>query len=271
MLEILSKEQERLLWKTMETWFNNAYIRKDFNKDLIEDSISWLYNISGLKKPEILYASSPLQCQSVASMKKIKNQQNQITTTNLERHTRDTIGKQFNSAPLLPDLVVRKIRERVCDQLSLVWEGVYLIAEHIRRNLKGNYENFSRDGIAAFQWCSYHEFFEKIGVITSNSSFNKYQNFIFNSGIFLSIYAKDHAIVCPNPSKAYFNKEAQLHYVDGSAISWEDGYKIYCLFGSAVNKETVMNLNYAERLRQYRDIKDSFKLYEKDGILFVKR
>ena len=147
---------------------------------------------------------------------------------NLERHIRDTIGKQFNSVPLLSDLVDRKIRERVCDQLSLVWEGVCLIEEHMRRILKGNYENFSRDGIAAFQWCSYHEFFEKIGVITSNSSFEKYRNFIFNSGIFLSIYNKDHAIVCPNPSTAYFNKEAQLHYVDGAAISWDGKLIKHC-------------------------------------------
>ena len=269
MLEILSKEQEKLLWKTMETWFNNAYIRKDFDKDIIEDSICWLYNTSGLKKPEILYASSPLQCQSIASTMKIRTQQNQITTPNLERHVRDTIGKQFNSALLLADLVDRKIRERVCDQLSLVWEGRYLIEEHIRRRLKGNYENFSRDGIAAFQFCSYHEFFEKIGVIKSNSSFDKYRNFIFDSGIFLSIYAKDHAIVCPNPSKAYFDRELQLHSVDGPAISWEDGYKIYCLFGTPVNKETVMN--NAEQLRQFKYIKDRFEFYEKDGTLYVKR
>ncbi|MEW6418759.1 MAG: hypothetical protein AB1480_11675 [Nitrospirota bacterium] len=138
----------------METWFNNAYVRKDFNRDIIEDSISWLYSISGLKKPEILYASSPLQCQSIASMI------NQIEPTDPGRSIRYAIGKEFNSAPLLSDLVDRKICERVCDQLSLVWEGVYLIEEHLRRRLKSKYENFSRDGIAAFQWCSYHEFFE---------------------------------------------------------------------------------------------------------------
>ncbi len=269
MLEILSKEQEGLLWRTMETWFNNAYVRKDLNKDLIEDSICWLYSISGLKKPDIFYASSPLQCQSIASMIKTRTQQNRITTTNLERHIRDTIGKQFNSAPLLPDLVDRKIRERACDQLSLVREGGDLVEEHLRRVLKDTCEKFSRDGIAAFQWCGYHEFFEKIGVIKSNSSFDKYRNFIFDSGIFLSIYDKDHAIVCPNPSWAYFNKEIQLHSIDGPAISWGDGYKIFCLYGGAVNEETVMN--NAEALRKHKHIKDSFEVYEKDGNFYVKR
>ncbi len=253
MFEILLREQEDLLWKTMTMWFNNAYMKKEFNKELIEDSISWLYGISGIKNPEILYASSPLQCQIIAS--KIINQKNQPASP--ERYIRDIIGKEFNSAPLLSDLVDRKIRERVCDQLSLVWEGIYLIEEHLKRKLKSSYKNFSRDGIAGFQWCSYHEFFEKIGLIKSNPFFDQYRNFIFNSGIFLSIYDEDYVIICPNPSKAYFNKEIQLHSTDGPAISWDDGYKIYCLFGTAVNEEIVMS--NVEKLRQFKYIKDRFK------------
>ncbi|MBE0427230.1 MAG: hypothetical protein IBX72_11385 [Nitrospirae bacterium] len=269
MIELLSKKQEELLWKTMEIWFNNAYAKKDFNRDLIEDSIGWLYSIAGLKKPEISYAKSPLQCQSIASIRKITEHKNQITSSDLARHIRCTIEKQFNETTLLSDLVYKEVRERVWDQLSLVVEGKCLIERYLKRNLKGKLIKFSRDGIAAFQWCSYYEFFQEIGVITSNSSFDKYRNFIFNSGIFLSIYDKDNVIVCPNPLRVYFNKELQLHYVDGAAISWEDGYKLYCLSGHALNEEIVMN--YAEKLRQHRNIKNSFKVYEKDGILYVKR
>jgi len=253
----------------MEMWFNNAYVKKEFNRSLIEDSISWLYSISSLKKPEILYTSSPLQCQSIASKIKITEHQNRIIYYDPTKNIRYSIEKQFNENTPLSDLVYKAIRARVWDQLSLVHEGKCLIEKYLNRSFNDQLIKFSRDGIAAFQWCSYHEFFEKIGVIKSNSSFDKYRNFIFNSGIFLSIYYEDYAIVCPNASKAFFNKEIQLHSVDGAAILWEDGFEIYCLFGSVVNKEIVED--YAKKLSRYKDIKDSVKLYDKDGVLYVER
>ena len=59
--------------------------------------------------------------------------------------------------------------------------------------------------------------------------------------MFMSIYEKSTAIVCPNPSYAKLNDSFQLHCPDGPAISWEDGYKLYFLNGVRVSEVFFMS------------------------------
>ncbi|MBI4827046.1 MAG: hypothetical protein HY807_11620 [Nitrospirae bacterium] len=73
MLERLSGEQKSQVARIASMWVENAFLKRDMDKALIEESLKWLYGLIGLPKPTVYYAKSPLDCQRIASELKLQS------------------------------------------------------------------------------------------------------------------------------------------------------------------------------------------------------
>ena len=71
MLEKLTKSQEKLMVKVKNEWLHRLFDCKlRTNKKQATKYINWLYELSGCKKPLIVFLSSPLGLQYGANMTK---------------------------------------------------------------------------------------------------------------------------------------------------------------------------------------------------------
>jgi len=121
----------------------------------------------------------------------------------------------------------------------------YQVYDQVRGQVRGQVSGQVRDqkmqyyspyiGLAwDANWVSFGEFFKEIGIL-KNSDFEQYAE-ILESGIFMSIQLDNCAIVCERPKIIHRNEAHALHYDQGAAISWNDGYEIYALHGVRFEK-----------------------------------
>lgn len=212
-----------------DAWIKNAFVRRDIDRALIEDSLAWLYGLIELPNPIVYYAQSPLDCQRIASELKSERQ-----WQNLNNEIKFELERKVYR--LVPDKVADKVRKQVWEQAKPISLIKLQLEFALRERLKKDgFESFCSDGMRAIQWCLYYVFFGELGIIKSKD-FERYCDFIFNSGIFMSMNEASCAIVCPNPSHAKLNERFQLHCTDGPAMAWEDGYKLYSLNGVTVSE-----------------------------------
>lgn len=237
MLKILSSTQETRLSEISSTWLENAFMQRSLDKSLIENSLKWLYGLIGLPMPTIYYAESPMRCQTATRELKLERLKKGLEWKNINCQARYEIEHQVNRP--VSGKASGRVRKHVWEQTKQLGITKLQFEFHLKNLLDGGFENFSSDGMRAIQWCSYYDFFREIGVLKCKD-FERYREFIFGSGVSMSIYEASIAIVCPNPSYAMLNDNFQLHCPDGPSISWEDGYKLYFLNGVRVSEVFFM-------------------------------
>lgn len=90
-------------------------------------------------------------------------------------------------------------------------------------------------------WTAYGDFMEEIGVeYDADFKFTEWKNFIKKSGVWGMTLYENIAFVCIRPCLVKTNQAGDLHYENGPAIAWQDGYEEYSLNGVWVEKELVM-------------------------------
>lgn len=71
-LEKLSKEQEELIDKVKNFWINRFFSCKHrMDRVKTEEYVEWIYELSGYKKPKVIFCDSPMACQE--EVFKLKN------------------------------------------------------------------------------------------------------------------------------------------------------------------------------------------------------
>lgn len=104
---------------------------------------------------------------------------------------------------------------------------------------KNKFYNYAYESLGqSCGWTAYIDMFTKLGVI-HDDVFEKYKQFLL-SGVFMSIFLEEHAILCRRPLHVKLNERNDLHSTDSSAIAWRDGYKLFFLNGVPVTEEIVM-------------------------------
>ncbi|HBP64560.1 MAG TPA: hypothetical protein DD730_09855, partial [Desulfosporosinus sp.] len=68
-LEKLTKKQTELMEVVKNEWINTALFAGDeINEEKAREGIDWLYEISGLQKPHIVFVDSPMGTQLAVNM-----------------------------------------------------------------------------------------------------------------------------------------------------------------------------------------------------------
>lgn len=91
-------------------------------------------------------------------------------------------------------------------------------------------------------WISFYDFFDK-EVLTFEKSelFNKYRK-ILDMNIFWSLTYDTHVFVSRNAIEYKRNRNFELHNVDGAAVTFRDGFKLYFINGVGIKEELFNKL-----------------------------
>lgn len=232
-LEKLTIEQEQLLPVIRDRWLDLLYKNngKGVNKEATKELVKFIYGLSGLEMPAILYVDSPLSMQYAANMVKglSLNQVRERVWAQVRTQVRDQVRNQVSN--------------QVWDQ---VWDQVG--TEDLKYFSTSWYGN-----ISDYNWLSFYNYFEEIGIkVTDN--FRQFSRLLVESNLYDMIQFDKLCIVCAKPSKITFevsNRRRLLHQENGTAIEWSDGYKLYYLYGvhfdeDLYNKVTDPKITFKE-------------------------
>jgi hypothetical protein len=237
MITKLSKYQNNLLHDISMEWLVNILTRKGFDVPLINKTLVRLYDIYRLPKPPVIYAEGPLHCQSIAADLREEAAERGVEWKNISG-----VQQQYDIECRLKHILVNKfstiVKQEVWSKTAVMRLINFRIEEQLDKQSKRRIERFSPDGLRAADYCCYNDFLKKLS--TNNfhsfdrsllSGYDGYRDFVFNSGIFFSIYSESNAIICPGPAEFRVNDKMELHCTDGPALAWEDGFRLYYLNG----------------------------------------
>jgi hypothetical protein len=213
------ESQQLLLDETSSKWVNSALMNKPLNKSAIRDFIGWLYQGYGLLRPEIHYATSPLVSQKIAREIRAlgKNWRNMKYVILSGTETR-----MLNLAD-----TGRKIRCSVMERTKAASLLKIHVETQIQKHFNWNCDEFGQD-VRNVQWCSYYDFCRRAGFVKHPlGTADQYCEYVFHSGVFLTIYEISHVIVCPNPSGIKVNIVNQGNSHEGHEVSWGDGFTVH--------------------------------------------
>ena len=223
MLEKLTPEQEALIPIVRDEWINRLDACPEIDREKAEAGIKWLYSVSKLKEPKVIFVSSPLGAQYAANM---IGQVDNRAVFQVWAQVWDQVWAQ------VWDQVWAQVGAQVWDQVrAQVWDQVR--AKHL------HFFEFARYGnVFDFGWGSFYEFFQRIGQSLGKAErqFDAFKNLI-TSGIYDMIQFDGLCIVCEMPRAIHRDGARRLHSTGGPSIIWADGFELYHLWGVAFPKE----------------------------------
>ena len=218
MIDTLTDNQLKLMEQVRQEWLNRIFkCETKLDKEKVKPLIEWLYESSGLDKPEVIFVESPLGAQYMANV-----------WANVRANVRDNVR----------DNVWDNVRVNVRNNVGAN------VGANVRDNVRDNvftYCDFASYGsISDFGWISFYDFFEKIGLKYQNSAWDKFKK-LMESGVYDMVQLDKVCIVCSLPSsikrQERDNKIGVLHSEETPAIEWLDGYKLWFLDGINFNFE----------------------------------
>ena len=213
-LEKLSLEQEAHLEVVKNEWLELCNSCPELNEKESKKLINWMYKISGLKEPVIVFLDSPMACQ---------------------------IGCEYalQLMHMKPNQVGNQVLNQVGNQVwNQVWNQVGNQVENQVENMKLEYRTFSyRGSIFDYGWLSFYKTFEDFGIV-KHKDFRKFYTMVQKSHCFMMIQLEGLCVVSRFPE--HIKRDSD----DGSmssdqvpAIKFKDGYEMYYLDGVYFEKE----------------------------------
>ena len=161
----------------------------------------------------------------------------------IEEQLNEQFNEQFNEQlrnklwEQLREQLIFQLREQLSEQL---WEQ---LSEQLSGELSGelrkknNMKYYSINLYGSIDdagWVSFYSFIADLPGIKIDpilkAKLKKFEEYL-ECGVLMSIQMEGLCIVCPMPSKTRCQTDGRLHCEDGSAVEFEDGYKLYCLDG----------------------------------------
>ena len=268
MLEKLTKAQEKLMHQVREEWLSYFFSGQEIDKDKAQKGIEWLYEFSGLKKPQVIFVDSPLAVQIAVNMlqgKKRNQVENQVRNQ-VWNQVRNQVGGQVGGQVenQVWDQVGGQVGSQVWDQVgSQVWDQVGgqvgsqvrgQVGSQVRgqvgsqvwdqvcgqvgsqvwdqvRDQKMEFFTFAYYGSSSdFVWISFYDFFDRIGIKLTNENFYKFME-LMRSGIYDMVQLDGLCIVASLPKIVRRNTQNFMHSDEFPAIEWRDGFKLHYLNG----------------------------------------
>jgi hypothetical protein len=90
----------------------------------------------------------------------------------------------------------------------------------------------SYGNISDYGWVAFYDFFQSIGhpIGEAEVKFNAFKNLLLSHHYDMCVFEKL-VIVCEKPLYIHKNEDGRMHNLNGPAIEWEDGYKLYYVNG----------------------------------------
>ena len=276
MITSLTPEQIDLMPFVVKEWEDLLFDpnkRPIINKERVEELVCWLYEISNLKKPEVLFVSSPLGMQICANLLK------DSVWSSVRSSVRSSIWNSvWNS---VRDSVEDSVRDSVEDSVrSSIWNSVWnSVRSSVRNSVEDNVRHSIKDGVwnsvwnsvrdsvrdsvgnlyfpvslyanvGDYHWLAFYDYFERIG-ISFCDEFYKFKELV-RSGIYDMIQLDGVCIVCELPNNIQRDDKGRLHCDTGYAISWADSYGQYYLSG--VNFDEDLFKKVVSKEMSFKDV-----------------
>ncbi len=252
----LSASQEKLLLQRTGYWVGEALLAGDaLDEAAARRAVNFWYEVSGLAKPEVVIADSPMGCQRAV------------------RAARGRPGKDVTSAGLSPAVKTLSSVEQIIRQKmgALVWSdadgavtsrveadlryrvefeicsrvGVPVklqawsrVCRQIKAQAGPDFEDFSSWGLAWLaDWYCYHDFWRMAGIVRNRALEMLLEQ--VKAGVFMSVLLDGLAVLSRRPAAVRRNGPGELHSHAGPAILWRDGCRFYFLNGIPIDEKII--------------------------------
>ena len=248
-LEKLNDVQLAKMQEIRDKWLNRLFSCKntEINREQAIAGINWIYKLSKLKEPMIIFVDSPVACQYAYHLLK------QHLSPQFQKKL-DQVGDQVGVQ------VGAQVRTQVWVQVSdQVWEqvreqvGTQVSAQVKQEKLE--FQQFSSYGnIWDYGWLAFYEFFMELG-IGKHEEFEQFKSLLL-SNVYDMIQLEGVCIVSALPIIIHRNEANNMHFSEGPAIEFKDGYFqhyingvfVTCeLFDSLLNKQYKLENFIAEK------------------------
>lgn len=230
-LEQLTPKQESLIPIIRDKWINKLNKPEPFDKDKAKKAVEWLYEFSGLSKPEVLFFESPLGVQIGLNM--LKNTGDSVGASVGDSVRASVWASVWASVRAsVEDSVWDSVWDSVGDSVwdsvgASVWASVW---DSVRASKKLQYYSTCNYGDCSdFSWTAFYDYFDLIAVL-DHEKFRAWRDYC-EAGIFYCVQLDGICAVCPMPKYVKRNNTQAMHCEDGFAIEWADGFGIYVLDG----------------------------------------
>ena len=220
-IESLNEEQTQLMEIVKKEWLDIPFgKRKRINRKRAKELIEWLYTLSGLEKPLVIFLESPLGLQYAQNI--LRNMDFSQVRNQVRNQVENQVWSQVWNQ--VWNQVESQVGNQVWNQVgNQVWSQVW------NENLI--YESFSSYGnIWDLGWLSFYDFFERIGFDYNLEAYNNFKELI-KIGIYDMIQMDKVCFVASLPKDIFRDDLNRLHSTLKPAISWRDGYKLHYLHG----------------------------------------
>jgi hypothetical protein len=210
-IEKLNPEQEKAIPVYIEKWVKMA--ERPMEKERAFNAVTNIYKAMGEKKPLVVVGDSPISTAIMCAMfwcifKGKKSQLRSQLHSQLSIQLYSQLGSQLYS----------QLRSQLGSQLQSLNGQWYL-------------------SVWWLAWCGWCDYARHIGVKFDEDAYRFFMD--FNSEINFIIPFKGIAFISEKPSSIKW-KNRLLHCEDGLAVSYKDGYGLWCLNGVCVTKEIVL-------------------------------
>jgi hypothetical protein len=277
-----SNEIDEKLKEIQKYWLDLLFDCKNkTNYEQAEQGIRWLYQISGLKIPQIIFVDSPLAAQ--------KELQNWTKKNPIEIGGTTSLAGQLiydkMEAQLRYKGVPRKY-QRISLHMMLKVKGLTNnVYSSVKNQLMNTLDKKSisiggrRTGICDFGDIAWWNFFYEFGMITSEG-FEPVKDF-FSSSVYDVILLDSCCIASNMPNQIHRDEWDNLHSETTSSIKFIDGYEQFYWHGvpvpnhwitdkTAIDGEMIQKETNSERRRCLFEILGTERYFEvQDGVVLL--
>ena len=285
-IEKLTPKQKAKIPIYLKRYFDKVYHAQPINKKLCEDSICYIYEKFGYKKPFIWYVESPLMAQIIVNILTDKDKLDNLVD-NLRDNLVVNLGDNLR-ANLGDNLVANlwaNLRDNLGDNLGAnlganLWANLWAnLGANLRANLRANlganlvanlgklnYITTSYYGnISDFGWTCFYDFINTELIPSYELELWTKWKQLIDSNVYDTIQMDGLCVVMSMPKIVHINENKRLHCENGPCVEWKDGYKGYAWNGIIVpdfwitnkeklTKEIIINEKNAEKRRCIQEI-----------------
>jgi hypothetical protein len=246
MLNKLTTKQIKLMSEVRDEWINRALHEQKYDKEELEAGVKWMYYASNLKEPKVVIVTGPKDFS-----KKFGDSVRASVRASVGDSVRASVGDSVRASiwDSVGDSVRASVRDSVRDSVGdSVWDSVWAsIWDSVRASVGASVGDSVGasvgDSVGYTSLCidaddaPWMEYWNKIGIYKDeDGKLKKYLGFL-KAGAFYVFFFEKVAFVMLTPKTVKQNDRKQLHSIDGPALEFRDGTKIYKLNGVEFTKE----------------------------------
>ena len=222
----LTKKQIALQDTKRDEWINVALYNKNFDKEELEAGVKWLYYVSNLKEPEVVFVDGPKDFTEKLVPKTVLEKLRASVGDSVGASVGDSVGASVG------DKVWASVRDSVWASVGAsVWASVMAsVRDSVRASVSGCTLTYDAD------FGAWYEYYKEIKAIPAQEKADKYVGYL-RAGAFYAMFFEKKAFIMCRPVQVEQDERKRLHSTTGPALIFADGTEIYQIHGVRFTKE----------------------------------